>query len=102
MPGSFLTEDLAAMFDAAEFGVAATWTPAVGGSPTPATVIYNAPGASILQDLTSTEPSVMYPTATWPSMQERDTVVIGSTTYIVRQVMPAADGAVATAMLRRP
>lgn len=102
MPGAFLADDLATMFAVDEFGTSASWTPEAGGTPTVATVIFDAPGSLILDDVMSAEPSVLYRVADWPTVRERDTVVLGATTYKVRQVMPLSDGAIARALLRRP
>lgn len=101
MAGAFLDSDLAAMFDEGDFAVAAVWTPAAGGAGTPGSVVYDAPGMQVLDDVMSRDITVRYRTAVWPSVKEKDQVLVGSTTYKVRQVMPLDDGLVAQASLYR-
>lgn len=98
MPGSFLVDDLAVMFDGGDFAVAAVWTPAVG-APVTAQVLFDQPGTTILDGVVSTEPSVRFRTADWGGIAERDTIVLGTDTYRVQRLMALDDGATARAML---
>lgn len=99
MPGDFIASDLAAFFNTAEFGTAATWTPKVG-APVSASVIFDAPGDALIDGVYSTEFSVLYRTSLWPSVKEGDTVTVG-TAYKVRSVMVLDDGQTARAFLSK-
>ena len=78
---------------------AASWTPQGGGTATPADVIFDAPGTTILDDVVSTEPSVRFRSVDWAGIHERDTVAIGVDKYRVQRVTPLDDGATSRAML---
>lgn len=99
MPGASFT-DVSWAFDTSEFGSAATWT-AQGGSPVAGVVLFDAPGALVLDDVMATDYLITYATATWPTVADRDVVTIGAVQYLVRQVMPLDDGRLARAALKR-
>jgi hypothetical protein len=99
MPGGSFT-DVSWAFDPTEFGTDATWT-AQGGSAVAGVVLFDAPGARVLDDVMATDYLITFSTATWPTVADRDTVTIGAVQYLVRQVMPLDDGQLVRAALKR-
>lgn len=81
--------------------VSATLTPVTTGVGIAADVIYDAPGAVALENLSVVDHSVRFRTADWASARSRDTVTIGVLVFEVSEVVALDDGLVSRAMLRR-
>jgi hypothetical protein len=100
MPGAFLS-DLAPFFAASEFGTSATWTAVATGTPVAGTVLFDAPGADVLADVTAIDYVVTYRVDQWASVRSGDTITISAVAYKVREVMPIDDGLIAKALVKR-
>lgn len=100
MPGSFLL-DLAPFFDAAEFGTSATWTAVATGTPVAGTVLFDAPGANVLEYGTAIDYVVTYRVDQWATVRTGDTITVNAVPYKVREVMPIDDGLIAKALVKR-
>ena len=66
-----------------------------------ADVMWDAPGVSPFEGVQSTEPSIRFRVADWPSVAAGDRVTVGTTIYEVREVLAIDDGQLARAALRR-
>lgn len=79
---------------------AATWTPDVG-APVSADVLFDTPGADVLDDLSTTEPSFRFRVSDLPGMiaTPGGRVSARSQQYRVRRVHPIDDGLMARAWL---
>ncbi len=83
-----------------DFGVAATRTPAAGGSAQDGTVIFDQPGSVVDgMDVIATEPLALMASTQWPTLAAGDLLTIGAHGYRVRQVLPLDDGATKRAVL---
>ena len=100
MPGAFLS-DLAPFFDVAEFGTSATWTAVATGTPVAGAVLFDAPGATVLEDVTAIDYIVTFRVDQWASVRSGDTITIGAVAYKVRGVLPVDDGLMAKAAIRK-
>lgn len=103
MPGAFIDQDLAGMFVTAEFASTATWRPATGAA-VPGRVIVDHQSSEVLDQVTARDLSVIYETAVWPAVTERDQVeiLVGAMTmqFLVQRIEQLADGKVCRAHLR--
>lgn len=106
-------EDLSPFFDtAAGFAVVATRTPAGGGGATAGNVILDGPGAVLDSGVITDAPTALIPATQWSGVAEGDAVVVDAGdlpatqmalagSYVVRQVLPEADGATVRLVLAR-
>ncbi|MCM0018427.1 MAG: hypothetical protein NBV67_00370 [Tagaea sp.] len=93
------TEDLAAMFDAAEFGVAATWKAGGAGAGVAVTLLDRLLGDPIDFGETRVRQDrriFLARAAELPGAAKEDTIAVASIVYRVRDVRPDASGAVLT------
>lgn len=96
-------EDIDAYFDVTTgFALAATRTPAAGGSAQEGVVILDQPGL-VLEDagVVLQEPTALIPGTQWPGVAVADAIVAGGTDFVVRQVLPVDDGATKRLVLAR-
>ena len=100
MPGAFVEQDLAGMFVTAEFASDATWT-YPGGTAVPGRVIVDAQSADVLEQVTVRDLSILFETAQWPTVTDRDRIDIASVGFQVARVDRLSDGKISRAHLRR-
>jgi hypothetical protein len=67
---------------------------------TPAHVMFDAPGATVIDGVYSADYSVVYRVSDWPSVREGDTIVVG-TSYKVRELLALTDGLLSRAFLSK-
>ncbi len=78
------------------------WLPAGGGPARTQQVGFSAPDDTMLDGLAlNTDYAITYPASAFVGLAARDTVVIGSVTYQVRDVRAVADGTEMRAKLTR-
>ena len=93
--------DLAPFY--ADFGVTATWRPAVGGAPVSGKAILDQPGGSLFGgEVISTDTTLRYPVATFPRVEKGDRFTIDGADYLAREAALAVpDGLEATVPLTK-
>jgi hypothetical protein len=77
----------------------ATWTPQ-GGTGTDALVMFDAPGASVIEGVYSADYSVVYRVSDWPNVREGDAITVGAA-YKVREVLALTDGLLSRAFVSK-
>ena len=78
------------------------WQPSDGSPAVQHPVGFSAPDDTVLDGLAlNTDYAITYPASVFVGLAARDTVVIGSTTYQVRDVRAVADGSEMRAKLTR-
>lgn len=96
------TEDISAFFSQDEFAVQAVFTPAAGGAPVSASVIFNAQTDAIFgDDVLSNEFTMVYPAVSLQGIKAGDTGTVAGVSYKVREVRLKADGALKIAKLAK-
>lgn len=96
------TEDIGAFFNQSEFAVEAVFTPAGGGAPVSASVLYNAQTQQIFgDDVLSDEYSIVYPITALQGIKAGDYGTVGGVQYRVRDVRRKADGQLVEAKLSK-
>jgi hypothetical protein len=100
MPGAAFT-DVSMFFAETEFGTAATWTAVATGTPVSGVVLFDAPGAGVLDDITAIDYIVTYRVSQWAAVKPGDTITISAVAYKVREVLPIDDGLIAKAAVKR-
>lgn len=95
-------EDFTAFFNVdSGFAVTATRTPVGGGSSPAAAVIFDKNGLNDQNfEVVTSQPSLIVPASSWPTLAEADLISIGSANYKVRQTYPLDDGAISVAILK--
>lgn len=106
-------EDISAFFATTDFAVAASRTPAAGGSAQTGALLFDEPG-TLLEDagVVTNEPMVEFPASQWPAVATGDTITIDASalpshlsqlagSYAVRQVLRVDDGATKRVVLAR-
>lgn len=88
------TEDLTVFFQTADFATAATYTP-YGGSPSTVNVIKDEADLSRL-DIVATNPVALGRASDFSAVAAngQDTLLIGATTYRIKDIQPQDDGSV--------
>lgn len=85
-------EDMSVFFDTAVFAVPASFTPS-GGSPLPASVLFDAPTVDVLSGQALSEDyKITLPVDVWPTAKRDDVVTVDGDTYTVRAVHLLDDG----------
>lgn len=96
------TEDISAFFSEGEFAVQAVFTPAAGGAPVSASVIFNAATEQLFgDDVLTNEYTMVYPAGSLPNIESGDSGTVAGVRYVVRDVRLKADGNLKIAKLAK-
>ena len=96
------TEDIGVFFNQSEFAVQAVFTPAGGGAPVSASVIFNAQTQQIFgDDVLSDEYVIIYPITALPGVKSGDYGTVDGVRFRVRDVRMKADGQLVEAKLAK-
>ena len=96
------TEDIGAFFSQSEFAVQAVFTPAGGGAPVSAAVIFSAQTQDIFGDSVLTdEYTMVYPASALPGIKSGDNGTVSGVQYRVRDIRLKSDGALVIAKLAK-
>lgn len=96
------TEDIGAFFNEMEFAVQAVFTPAGGGAPVFASVIFNAQTNQVFgDDVLSDDYTIIYPASALQGVKAGDYGTVAGTRYRVRDVRLKADGQLVEAKLSK-
>jgi hypothetical protein len=96
------TEDIGAFFNQSEFAVQAVFTPAGGGAPVSASVLFNAQTQEIFgNDVLSEEYTIVYASNALPGVKSGDYGTVNGAVYRVRDVRMKADGQLFEAKLSK-
>lgn len=96
------TEDIGAFFNQSEFAVQAVFTPAGGGAPVSASVLFNAQTNQIFgDDVLSDEYTIVYPVAALPGVKAGDYGTVNGVLFRMRDVRLKADGQLIEAKLAK-
>lgn len=88
------------MFVTAEFASDATWS-YPGGAPVAGRVIVDAQSSEVLEQVTVRDISILFETAQWPAVADRDRIDIASVGFQVARIERLSDGKISRAHLRR-
>ena len=95
-------EDIGAFFSTAEFAVTATFTPADGGAPVSASVLFNAQTQTIFgDDVMTDEYTMVYPATSLATIKSGDRGTVNGVAFQVRDVRLKADGSLKVAKLAK-
>lgn len=95
-------EDMSAFFSTSEMAVQAVFTPAEGGAPVSAAVIFKANTQDIFTgDVLSDEYSIVYPAGALSGVTAGDYGTVNGVRYRVRDVRVKGDGALIEAKLAK-
>ena len=89
-----------AAFERAGMTKAAVWTNPVGSSVT-TSVMFDAPGSVVLNDVLSTDYVATFRADAWPSVRPGDAVSVAGAAYRVREVLAVGDALLSRATLVR-